>query len=76
MPNAFWQPQHLILVIGDLEHLEVMMEMLSSEAVKVAPGMPALLPSSTFSCRPKDQRNEFAECCEAFAEPAPGLRAS
>jgi HlyD family secretion protein len=32
-----------ILVIGDLEHLDVMMEMLSSEAVKVAPGMPALL---------------------------------
>src|SRR5581483_142296 len=32
-----------ILVIGDLEHLEVMMEMLSSEAVKVSPGMPALL---------------------------------
>lgn len=32
-----------ILVIGDLEHLEVMMEMLSSEAVKVAPGMPATL---------------------------------
>ena len=32
-----------ILVIGDLEHLEVMMEMLSSEAVKVAPGMPAVL---------------------------------
>jgi HlyD family secretion protein len=32
-----------ILVIGDLEHLEVMMEMLSSEAVKVAPGMSAVL---------------------------------
>ena len=32
-----------ILVIGDLEHLEVMMEMLSSEAVKVSPGMPARL---------------------------------
>ena len=32
-----------ILVIGDLEHLEVMMEMLSSEAVKVAPGMRAVL---------------------------------
>lgn len=32
-----------ILVIGDLGHLEVVIEMLSSEAVKVAPGMPALL---------------------------------
>jgi HlyD family secretion protein len=32
-----------ILVMGDLDHLEVMMEMLSSEAVKVSPGMPALL---------------------------------
>jgi HlyD family secretion protein len=32
-----------ILIIGDLEHLEVMMEMLSAEAVKVAPGMPAVL---------------------------------
>lgn len=32
-----------ILVIGDLEHLEVVMEMLSSEAVKVTPGMPAVL---------------------------------
>jgi HlyD family secretion protein len=32
-----------ILVTGDLAHLEVMMEMLSSEAVKVSPGMPALL---------------------------------
>lgn len=32
-----------ILVIGDLQHLEVMLEMLSSEAVKVAPGMPAVL---------------------------------
>ena len=32
-----------ILIIGDLEHLEVMMEMLSSEAVKVSPGMPAVL---------------------------------
>jgi HlyD family secretion protein len=32
-----------ILVIGDLEHLEVMMEMLSSEAVKVTPGMPAVI---------------------------------
>lgn len=32
-----------ILIIGDLEHLEVMMEMLSSEAVKIVPGMPAVL---------------------------------
>jgi HlyD family secretion protein len=32
-----------ILVIGDLAHLEVVMEMLSSEAVKVAPGMMARL---------------------------------
>jgi HlyD family secretion protein len=32
-----------ILVIGDLAHLEVVMEMLSSEAVKVAPGMAARL---------------------------------
>jgi HlyD family secretion protein len=32
-----------ILVIGDLEHLEVVIEMLSSEAVRVSPGMPALL---------------------------------
>ncbi|HEU4624341.1 MAG TPA: efflux RND transporter periplasmic adaptor subunit [Steroidobacteraceae bacterium] len=32
-----------ILVIGDLQNLEVVIEMLSSEAVKVAPGMPALL---------------------------------
>jgi HlyD family secretion protein len=32
-----------ILVIGDLGHLEVVIEMLSSEAVKVTPGMPALL---------------------------------
>jgi HlyD family secretion protein len=32
-----------ILVIGDLAHLEVVMEMLSSEAVKVTPGMPARL---------------------------------
>lgn len=32
-----------ILVIGDLDHLEVVIEMLSSEAVKVSPGMPALL---------------------------------
>ena len=32
-----------ILVIGDLTYLEVVMEMLSSEAVKVAPGMPARL---------------------------------
>ncbi len=32
-----------ILVIGDLEHLEVVIEMLSSEAVKAAAGMPALL---------------------------------
>ncbi len=34
-----------ILIIGDLQHLEVMMEMLSSEAVKVASGMPAVLES-------------------------------
>jgi HlyD family secretion protein len=32
-----------VLVIGDLQHLEVMMEMLSSEAVKVNTGMPAIL---------------------------------
>ena len=32
-----------ILVIGDLAHLEVVMEMLSSQAVRVSPGMPALL---------------------------------
>jgi HlyD family secretion protein len=32
-----------ILVIGDLAHLEVVIEMLSSEAVKVSAGMPALL---------------------------------
>jgi HlyD family secretion protein len=32
-----------LLVLGDLEHMEVMMEMLSSEAVKVSSGMPALL---------------------------------
>jgi HlyD family secretion protein len=32
-----------ILVIGDLSHLEVVIEMLSSEAVKVSAGMPALL---------------------------------
>jgi len=32
-----------ILIIGDLEHLEVVMEMLSSEAVKLATGMPAVL---------------------------------
>jgi HlyD family secretion protein len=32
-----------ILVLGDLEHMEVMMEMLSSEAVKVSAGMPAVL---------------------------------
>lgn len=32
-----------ILVMGDLDHLEVTMEMLSSEAVKISPGMPALL---------------------------------
>ena len=32
-----------ILVIGDLNHLEVVMEMLSSEAVRVAPDMPASL---------------------------------
>lgn len=32
-----------VLVIGDLQHLEVMMEMLSSEAVKVGAGMPAVL---------------------------------
>ncbi len=32
-----------ILVIGDLDNLEVVIEMLSSEAVKVSAGMPALL---------------------------------
>lgn len=32
-----------ILVVGELAHLEVVMEMLSSQAVRVAPGMPALL---------------------------------
>jgi HlyD family secretion protein len=32
-----------ILVVGDLKHLEIILEMLSSEAVRVAPGMPALL---------------------------------
>lgn len=32
-----------ILVIGDLKHLDIVLEMLSTEAVKVAPGMPALL---------------------------------
>lgn len=32
-----------ILVLGDLAHLEVVVEMLSSQAVRVAPGMPALL---------------------------------
>ena len=32
-----------ILTIGDLAHLEVVMEMLSSRAVRVSPGMPALL---------------------------------
>ncbi|HEY6926238.1 MAG TPA: efflux RND transporter periplasmic adaptor subunit [Steroidobacteraceae bacterium] len=32
-----------ILIIADLEHLEIVLEMLSSEAVKVAPGMPAVL---------------------------------
>lgn len=32
-----------ILVIGDLAHLEVVIEMLSSEAVKVSAGMPAFL---------------------------------
>ena len=32
-----------ILVIGDLAHLEILTEMLSSEAVKVRPGMPAVL---------------------------------
>ena len=32
-----------VMVIGDLTHLEVVMEMLSSEAVRVSPGMPALL---------------------------------
>ena len=34
-----------ILVIGDLAHLEILTEMLSSEAVKVRPGMPAILES-------------------------------
>jgi HlyD family secretion protein len=32
-----------VLVIGDLEHLEVVMEMLSSEAVRVSAGMAAVL---------------------------------
>lgn len=32
-----------ILVVGDLAHLEIMMEMLSSQAVRVSPDMPALL---------------------------------
>lgn len=32
-----------ILTIGDLAHLEVLMEMLSSQAVRVSPGMPAVL---------------------------------
>ena len=32
-----------LVVIGDLAHLEVVVEMLSSEAVKIAPGMAALL---------------------------------
>lgn len=32
-----------ILTIGDLAHLEVVMEMLSSQAVRVSPGMPAFL---------------------------------
>ena len=32
-----------ILTIGDLAHLEIVMEMLSSQAVRVSPGMPALL---------------------------------
>lgn len=32
-----------ILIVGDLAHLEVVMEMLSSQAVRVSPGMPALL---------------------------------
>lgn len=32
-----------ILTIGDLAHLEVVMEMLSSQAVRVSPGMSALL---------------------------------
>ena len=32
-----------ILVVGDVKHLEVVMEMLSSEAVNVAPGMPATI---------------------------------
>ncbi|HJS92453.1 MAG TPA: efflux RND transporter periplasmic adaptor subunit [Steroidobacteraceae bacterium] len=32
-----------VLIIGDLAHLEVVMEMLSSQAVRVSPGMPALL---------------------------------
>jgi HlyD family secretion protein len=32
-----------LLVIGDLAHLEVLIELLSTEAVKVQPGMPVLL---------------------------------
>lgn len=32
-----------IIVMGDVDHLEVMLEMLSSEAVKLSAGMPALL---------------------------------
>lgn len=32
-----------IMVIGDLTHLEVVVEMLSTQAVRVAPGMPAQL---------------------------------
>ncbi len=32
-----------IMIIGDLAHLEVVMEMLSTQAVRVAPGMPAEL---------------------------------
>jgi len=32
-----------LLVVGDLSHLEVLIELLSTEAVKVRPGMPVLL---------------------------------
>ncbi len=32
-----------LLVVGDLSHLEVLIELLSTEAVKIRPGMPVLL---------------------------------